>query len=205
MSKQLDTVVFDLGNVLIDWDPRHLYRQVFDDEARVEQFLQDVCTNEWIRQSDAGKPMAECLADLIEEHPHEEKYIMMFQARWHDMMREGIPGTMRLLDQLKAQGTPLYVLSNWSSETWPRAVAQFSFLDLFDGLVVSGLESVAKPDPEIYRRLESHGVVLEQAVFIDDRPDNIRAANDLGMTGILYTDPESLATRLSELEILIQD
>jgi 2-haloacid dehalogenase len=202
MNKTVDTVVFDLGNVLIDWDPRHLYRTVFETEERMEQFLQDICSPDWIRQSDAGKPMAECVAELSERHPHEADNISLFESRWHEMMREGIGGTLDLLRKLKAQGTPLFVLSNWSADTWPRAVKQFDFLDLFDGLVISGLEGVAKPDPEVYRRLEGHGVVLERAAFIDDRPENIHAANDLGMTGILYTDPESLATRLSELKLL---
>jgi 2-haloacid dehalogenase len=202
VSSSLDTVVFDLGNVLIDWDPRHLYRQVFDDADRMEEFLQDVCSPDWIRQSDAGKPMAQCIAELVDQHPHEADNIILFETRWAEMMRESIGGSLEILQKLKEQGMPLFVLSNWSADTWPRAVAQFDFLELFDGLVVSGLEGVVKPDPEIYRRLEKFDVALDRAAFIDDRSENISAANALGMTGILFTDSQALAARLSDLGLL---
>jgi 2-haloacid dehalogenase len=202
MDATPDTVVFDLGNVLIDWDPRHLYRQIFDDEERMEQFLRDICSPNWIRQSDAGKPMAQCIAELADQHPDEAEFIELFESRWPEMMRQSIGGSLQILQQLKAQGTPLFVLSNWSADTWPRAVEQFDFLDLFDGLVVSGLKGVAKPEPEIYRRLERFGVDLERAAFIDDRPENIETANTLGMTGILFTEADALAATLSELGLL---
>jgi 2-haloacid dehalogenase len=202
MTTAPDTVVFDLGNVLIDWDPRYLYRQIFDDEERVEQFLRDICSPDWIRQSDAGKPLAQCIAELTNQHPHEAEFIELFESRWPEMMRQSIGGSLQILHRLKAQGTLLFVLSNWSADTWPRAVAQFDFLDLFDGLVVSGLEGVAKPEPEIYRRLERFGVNLDRAAFIDDRAENIETANSLGMTGILFTGADALATTLSELGLL---
>ena len=204
MSKELDTVVFDLGNVLIDWDPRHLYREVFDDIDKMEKFLTEVCSPDWVRQSDAGKPMKECIAELSAKHPDQADHIAMFESHWHHMLREGISGTKKILEKLKAQGTPLYVLSNWSAETWPRAVDRFDFLQWFDGLVVSGIEGVAKPDPEVYQRLERFGVELDRSVFIDDRPENIKTANHLGMTGILFTGPEALASELSGLGLLVE-
>ena len=204
MNKPLNTVVFDLGNVLIDWDPRHLYRKVFDDTDRMEEFLRDVCSMDWIRQSDAGKPLATCIEKLSLQHPHEADNIALFETRWHEMMQESIGGTLQILENLKVQGMPLYVLSNWSAETWPRALERFDFLDLFDGLVISGIEGVAKPDPEIYRRLERFDVDLKCAAFIDDRPDNIHAANALGMTGFLFTDADTLAAQLLESGLLTQ-
>jgi 2-haloacid dehalogenase len=203
MTNRPEVVVFDLGNVLIDWDPRHLYSRIFDDSDRMERFLRDVCSPDWIRQSDAGRPLAELIAELTDRHPREAGNIALYESHWHEMLREAIDGSLQLLHRLKAQDTPLYVLSNWSAETWPRAVERFDFLELFDGMVISGLEGVAKPDPEIYRRLERFGVALEQAVFIDDRPENIKAANALGMTGILFTGPEALAAELSALDLLV--
>jgi 2-haloacid dehalogenase len=203
MTNRPEVVVFDLGNVLIDWDPRHLYSRIFEDSDRMERFLRDVCSPDWIRQSDAGRPLAELIAELTDRHPREAGNIALYESHWHEMLREAIDGSLQLLHRLKAQGTPLYVLSNWSAETWPRAVERFDFLELFDGMLISGLEGVAKPDPEIYRRLERFGIALERAVFIDDRPENIKAANALGMTGILFTGPEALAAELSALDLLV--
>ena len=204
LSERPEVVVFDLGNVLIDWDPRYLYRRVFDDSDRMEQFLRDVCSPDWIRQSDAGRPLATLIAELTERHPAEADNIALYESHWHEMLREAIDGSLQLLHRLKAQGMPLYVLSNWSAETWPRAVERFDFLELFDGMVISGLEGVAKPEPEIYQRLERFGIALERAVFIDDRLENIKAANALGMTGILFTGPEALAAELSALGLLVE-
>ena len=198
----IDHVVFDLGGVLVDWDPRYLYRQIFDTDLEVEEFLQNICTSAWIMQSDAGRPLDDCIAELVEQHPSQAAAIMAFRDRWSEMVAGPIVGTVEILRRLKDQGVPLYVLSTWSRDTWPRALEMFDFLGWFAGLVVSGLEGVAKPDAEIYHRLKHHGAVLERAVFIDDRADNIAAAEALDMTGIHYQGTDELRARLKTLNLL---
>lgn len=161
----IDHVVFDLGGVLVDWDPRYLYRRIFETEAEVETFLRDICSNSWIQQSDAGRPLDDCIAELAARHPEHDGAIRAYRDCWPEMMGGAIAETVDILSELKSREVPLFVLSNWSRDTWPRALALFEFLDWFDGLVVSGLEGVAKPEAEIYRRLEGHGVDLTRAVF----------------------------------------
>ncbi len=195
-------VVFDLGGVLVDWNPRYLYCKLFDDADDMEAFLSEVCSPEWILQSDAGRPLDDCVEELADMHPEKADLIRAYRDRWPEMLEGRLDGTVDTLAALKAKGVPLYVLSNWSRDTWPRALEAFEFLSWFDGLVVSGLEGVAKPDPEIYRRLEPLGVRLDQAVFIDDRADNIEAAEALGMTGIHFTDAAALDRRLRQLGLL---
>ena len=195
-------VVFDLGGVLIDWDPRHLYRKLFDDADEMEAFLREVCSPDWIRMSDAGRPLKECVAELAGRHPAQAALIEVFEERWEEMQAGPIQGSVDILRGLKDRGVPLFVLSNFSVDTWPYAKARFDFLDWFEALVVSGFEGVAKPETEIYRRLEGHGVALEEAVFIDDRADNIAAAEALGMTGILFTSAGDLRRQLSALALL---
>ncbi len=201
MSSSLQ-VVFDLGGVLIDWNPRYLYRKLIDDADEMEDFLAQICSPEWILQSDAGRPLSDCVEELAARHPDKASLIRAYRDRWPEMLEGWLDGTVDTLAALKAKGVPLYVLSNWSRETWPRALEAFDFLDWFDGLVVSGLEGVAKPDAEIYRRLEPLGVRLEDAVFIDDRADNIETAEALGMTGIHFTGAAALDRRLEQLGLL---
>jgi len=198
----INYVVFDLGGVLVDWDPRYLYRKIFDSEDEVEAFLRDICNSDWIIQSDAGRPLDDCIADLASEYPEHAWAIRNYRDRWQEMVGGAIEGTVEILRDLKSRDVPLYVLSNWSRDTWPFAVEQFEFLKIFDGLVVSGYEGVAKPEAKIFHRLNDHGVRLDRAVFIDDREDNIAAAEALGMTGIHFTGPDDLAMRLAELRLL---
>jgi len=198
----IDYVVFDLGGVLVDWDPRYLYRKIFDTEAEVEAFLRDIFSHDWILASDAGRPLDDCIAELVARHPDYEGPIRAYRDRWHEMVTGPINGTVEILRKLKSDGVALFVLSNWSHDTWPRALEMFEFLDWFDGLVVSGLEGVAKPEAEIFRRLEGHGVDLGRALFIDDRADNIAAAEALGMTGIHFTGAADLSESLSGLKLI---
>jgi len=195
-------VVFDLGGVLVDWNPRYLYRKMFASEAEVEAFLSDIFSHDWILASDAGRPLDDCIAELVARHPDHAAPIRAFRDRWHEMVAGPIAGSVEILRALKLRGVPLYALTNWSRETWPLALELFDFLDWFDGLVVSGLEGVAKPDAGIFYRLENHGVALDNAVFIDDRADNIAAAEALGMTGIHFTGTQALGERLAALNLL---
>jgi 2-haloacid dehalogenase len=204
ITTQRTTVVFDLGGVLIDWDPRHLYRKLFPgDEAGMERFLAEVCTSEWNLQQDAGRSWAEATALLKAEHPGQAAMIDAFHQRWPEMMAGEMAGTVAILCELKEAGTPLYALTNWSHETFPLARERFEFLSWFDGIVVSGQEKLVKPDPQIYRVLvERHGLRPEEIVYIDDNPRNAAAATALGMHGIHFTGPAALRRELTALGLL---
>src|SRR4051812_2156262 len=137
-------VVFDLGGVLLQWDPRHLYRKLFADEAAMETFLAQVCTVEWNERQDAGRTFREAVAELMPQHEDKRELIEAFGARFGEMIPGALEGTVEILRELKARGTPLYALTNWSAETYPPQRLRFAFLDLFDGVVVSGEEGVIK-------------------------------------------------------------
>jgi 2-haloacid dehalogenase len=198
------TVVFDLGGVLIDWDPRHLYRKLFPgDEAGMERFLAEVCNGEWNARQDAGRPWGEATALLKAEHPDQAHLIDAFHHRWPETMAGPIEGTLAILRELKEAGTPLYALTNWSHETFPFALERFDFMQWFQGTVVSGQEKVMKPDPRIfYILMQRHGLSPEDIVYIDDNPRNAAAASELGMHGVHFTDPAALRRELVGLGLL---
>lgn len=197
-------VVFDLGGVLIDWNPRHLYRQLAGgDEARIEWFLANVCTHEWNQRQDAGRTFAEAAALLKAEHPDHADWIDAYGARFGDMLSGPIHGTVEILRALKAKGAPLYALTNWSAETFPIALERFDFLGWFDGILVSGVEKLIKPDPAIFRLLaDRHGFKPEEAVFIDDVARNVAAAESVGFRGIHFSQPDALGAELGALGLL---
>ncbi|WP_315838251.1 HAD family phosphatase [Bradyrhizobium prioriisuperbiae] len=197
------TVVFDLGGVLIDWNPRHLYRKLFvGDDAGMERFLSEVCTNEWNLQQDAGRTFAEGAALLKAEHPEQADLIDAFHKRWPETIGGAIDGTVAILRELKEANTPLYALTNWSHETFVHA-SQFAFMSWFGGVVVSGEEKLIKPDPAIYHLLmDRYGLVAETMVYIDDNTRNAQAATDLGMHGIHFTSPDALRRELTALGLL---
>ena len=191
------TVVFDVGGVLVDWDPRHLYRKVFDDDEAMETFLAEVCPWEWHHKHDAGVPFTESIPALSNAFPEHAPLIAMWESRYLEMIPDEIPGTVDVLRELHARGTRLLVLSNMPSETWAPLTAMFEWFDLFEGAVVSGDEKVVKPDPAIYRILiDRFGIDVADTAFVDDRQENVDAASALGLTGILFTDADSLRTRL---------
>ena len=196
-------VVFDLGGVLLQWDPRHLYRKIFADEAAMERFLDEVCTVEWNERQDAGRAFADAVAELMPRHEDKRALIEAFGARFGEMIPGAIDGTVEILRELKSRNTPLYALTNWSSETFPAQRGRFAFLDLFDGIVVSGDEGVIKPDRRIFDVLLSrYAIPAHEAVFIDDNPANARAAAGLGIHGIAFESPEQLRRELRALELL---
>ncbi len=197
-------VVFDLGGVLIDWDPRYLYRSVFEgDEAAVERFLAEVTTADWNAQQDAGRPWAEAIETLAREHPHYRTQIEAFWTRWPETLGDAIQPTVEILAELRRADVRVLALTNWSGETFPLARPRYPFLDWFDGIVVSGDVRMAKPDPRIFRHLiERHELDPSSSVFIDDSEANVRAAEAAGMIGIRFTDAAALRVRLVELGLL---
>lgn len=200
------TVVFDLGGVLIDWDPRYAYRQMGGTEAEIEHFLEHVATSEWNHQFDAGRPFAEGIAERKERFPEHAAWIEAWWDRWPDMLGGAIDGTVALLRELKDAGTPLYALTNWSAETFPIARERFDFLGWFDGVVVSGEVRKAKPDADIFGHLvDDFGVVPAQAVFIDDSPANVETARRLGFHGIDFTTPAALRADLARLGLPVAE
>jgi 2-haloacid dehalogenase len=203
VSVATKAVVFDLGGVLIDWDPRHLYRKLLADEAAVEEFLATVCTPEWNAELDRGRPFAEGVAELVERHPEHAANIAAYHERWPEMVAGDIPGTVEVLAELRAAGVPLYALSNWSAETFAITRGRFEFLEWFDGLLVSGEERVTKPDPAIFRLLlDRFGLDPAATVFVDDAEANVAAARRLGIDAIRFTGPEDLRRELVARRLL---
>ena len=197
-------VVFDLGGVLIDCDPRNLYRKLFaGDDAAMEHFLATVCTPDWNERQDAGRIFAEAEAELIARHPEKAPLIRAWGARFDEMISGAIEDSVAVLGELKNRGTPLYALTNWSTETFPPQRRRFPFLAWFDGIIVSGEEGVIKPDPHIFKiLLRRYALVPEQTVFTDDNPDNAAAARALGMHGIHFRSAETLRRELAALGLL---
>ena len=179
-------VAFDLGGVLIHWDPRLLFRKLLPSEERVERFLGTVCTGEWNHRLDAGLPLAQGIAERIASFPHHEPLIRAYGERFGEMMLP-MPGSIALLHELREKGIALFALSNWNAETFERTHALFPFLDAFDGLVISGQIGVAKPDPRIFQHLlETHRLEAEDVLFVDDRAANVEAGSAAGIAGVLF-------------------
>jgi 2-haloacid dehalogenase len=192
-------VIFDVGNVLIEWNPRHLYRKLFDDdEMAMERFLSEICTAEWNSAQDAGRPFARAVADLCAQHPQHGPLIAAYHERWEEMVPAAHDATIALVRELKDRGWPLYALTNFSTETFPLVVRRFDVFQLFDGIVVSGELGIIKPDPAIFRHLlERFALPAEACLFIDDAPANVDAARSLGMHAILYTGGLALRGQLA--------
>ena len=196
-------VVFDLGGVLIDWDPRYLYRKLLDDEAAVEEFLATVCTPEWNAEQDRGRPFAEGVAELVERHPVHAAAITAYHERWPEMLGGAVGGTVEVLAELRAAGVPVYALTNWSAETFGIARERFEFLEWFDGVLVSGEERMIKPDPAIFRLLlDRFGLDPGATFYIDDSPANVAAADRIGFDAVRFTSPAQLRRDLEARGLL---
>jgi 2-haloacid dehalogenase len=196
-------VVFDLGGVLIDWNPRYLYRTLFDDEAEMEAFLAEVTTQEWNAQQDAGRPWSEAVEALVAQHPDRRELIEAYWHRWPETLGGPIQGTVDILGELRARGVRTYALSNWSAETFPLARPRFPFLEWFDGILISGEAKLAKPDPRIFAHLlERFGLEPGSTVFIDDSTANVRAAEAAGLIAMRFENPEQLHGELSALGLV---
>jgi 2-haloacid dehalogenase len=196
-------VVFDIGGVLVDWNPRHLYRKLLPDEPAVERFLAEVCTAEWNAEQDRGRPWAEAVAALTARFPAHAALIASYDERWSEMVAGALDGTVAVLRELRDAGVPLYALTNFSTDKFALTRARFGFLDWFDGVVVSGAERLVKPDPRIYRLLlDRYDLPAESTVYVDDLPANVAAARALGMTGLHFTGAGRLRADLAALDLL---
>ncbi len=193
----LNTVVFDLGGVLIDWNPRRLYDTLITDEAAREHFLTEVCPPSWNVAQDGGRPWEEAIAEAIARHPDKAEWIRAYRARWRDMLGGVIEDTLVILERLKADGVRLLALTNWSADTFVEARQIFPLLQHFEGIVVSGEEKLLKPHREIFELLASrHQVVPAEAVFIDDSAANCAGARSVGFDAIHYRSSAQLADEL---------
>jgi 2-haloacid dehalogenase len=194
-------VVFDLGGVLIDWDPRYLFRALFTgDDAAMERFLADVCSPAWNARQDEGRPFAEAVASLALEHPEQRELIEAYWRRWPETLGDAIEPTVAILAELRQAGLPTYALSNWSAETFPLARPRYPFLEWFEAIVISGEVRAAKPDERIFRHLlERHDLVPEKTVFIDDSAANVRAAAALGLIAVQFEGAAALRRELAAL------
>jgi len=204
MMNSKQAVVFDLGGVLIDWNPRHLYRKMFGgDEEAMERFLSEVCSPEWNARQDEGRPFAEATEELIARYPEQAEFIRAFFDRWPEMVGGAIERTVEILDELKRAGYKIYALSNWSAETFPHARRRFQFFDRFDFTVISGEIGLVKPNREIFDfLLKKTGKRAEECVFIDDSQANAAAARELGFDAIHFRSPRQLRDELMKRGIL---
>lgn len=197
------SIVFDIGNVLIHWDPRALYRKIFATEAEVEWFLTEVCPPEWNLEQDRGRTFAEAIAEASARHPAHADAIAAYHHRWHETITHVIDGTVEILEELDARGVPLYAITNWNQEKFRETRERFGFLDRFRDIVVSGEERLVKPDPEIYHRLlERNGLVAAECLFIDDSPRNVAGAEAVGMRAHHFRSPAALRRHLSDIGLL---
>jgi 2-haloacid dehalogenase len=200
---RITTVTFDLGGVLIDWDPRYLYRTLFDDEAEMETFLAEVTTPAWNAEQDAGRPWVDAVDALAAEFPEHRPLIEAYRRRWPETLGDAIQGTVDVLAELRDAGVRLLALSNWSAETFPVALERYPFLGWFEGIVISGEVGAAKPDERIFQVLiERHAVEPAETVFVDDTVANVEAAEELGFVGLRFHDPDRLRTDLARLGVL---
>lgn len=197
-------VVFDLGGVLLDWNPRHLYHRLFGcDIAGMERFLTEVCNPAWNAKQDAGRPWDEAIAEATAAHPEDAALIRAYREQWEEMLGEPFADSVAVLDELRRTGIRLYGLTNWSQDTFPYGLARYPFLQWFDDIVVSGREGVIKPDPAIFRLLLSRfHLAASDCVFIDDTPKNVEAATQLGFHAIHFCNASRLRGNLSSLGLL---
>ncbi|MBE9490214.1 MAG: HAD family phosphatase [Bacteroidetes bacterium] len=200
----IDTIIFDLGGVLIDWNPEYVYLEVFNgDRQKMQWFFDNICTNDWNENQDAGYPMAKATKERIALFPEYEDLIRMFYDRWVDMLGDEITETVEILDKLKRSNKyKIVALTNWSHETFPIALARFEFLHWFEGIVVSGEEQTRKPFTDIYNiTLERYKINSINSVFIDDNLRNVNAAKELGINGIHFKNPKLLINQLKSFNI----
>lgn len=205
MSGKIDTVIFDLGGVLIDWNPEYLYRKIFTgNDKKMKWFLENICTPDWNMEQDAGRSFESACNILIEEHPKYQSEIKAFFDRWEEMILGEIEGTVLILNELKRLNkVKLYALTNWSAETFPIAKRKYSCLNQFEDIIVSGLEKTRKPFKKIYEiTLERFNLKPENCLFIDDSLDNITKANDMNFNTIHFISPAQLKKEIELLGLL---
>jgi 2-haloacid dehalogenase len=200
---KIKNIVFDFGGVLVDWNPRYLFKNIFNDDEKMEYFLENICTDSWNVQQDAGRTLAEGTKLLQAEFPEHTEMIQKFYDGWEVMLKDEISENSKLLSQFDRDKFRLFGLTNWSGETFPIALERFPFFSEFEGIVVSGDEKMIKPNKEIYLLLlDRYNLKAEDSIFIDDNYNNIVAANALGFETIHLTESINLEGRLQELGLL---
>jgi 2-haloacid dehalogenase len=200
---RIEAVVFDLGGVLLNWDPRHLYRKLFTDETQMDYFLKEICNPAWHDAHDRGVPTASSCADLATRHPEWAEQIRAWGERSEEMVAGSYQPSVDVLHDLKLTGLPCYALTNMEAETYPLRVQRFEFLQWFDGTVVSGNEGIAKPDPEIFiRMLARYDFVAASTLMIDDKLENLAVAKQLGMVTHHFHSAQQLRDCLASLLLL---
>jgi 2-haloacid dehalogenase len=200
---KMDTVIFDLGNVLVKWDPANLYKKIFTRPEEQDYFLRNICSMEWHTLQDGGRSPQEGTAERVKQFPGHEAAIRAFYDRWEEMFDGAIEGSVAILKEVKEAGYKVYALSNWNADLFQRTVNDFPFLEWLDGKIISSEEKMKKPDENIYQLLfKRFSINPASAIFIDDNADNIATAKRLGLHGILFTSPEALRIELQTLKIL---
>jgi len=204
MNNEIDAIIFDLGGVLIDWNPSYVFDQMFDDGEKKKHFFENICTPDWNEKQDAGRSLKEATEELVQKHPEWKEYIEAYYGRWKEMLGGPIHDTVEIFKQLKKTGKyKIYALTNWSAETFPVALELYEFLHWFDGRVVSGEEKMRKPFPEFYQLiLDRFQLTPQETLFIDDNLRNAEAAKNLGIKTIRFQSPLQLKNELIELGIL---
>ena len=196
----IDNIIFDLGGVLIDWNPEHPYKKIIPDADKRKFFLENICTQEWNECQDEGRSLADGTKILVAKHPVYKSEIEAFYGRWDEMLGGPIQDTVNILVSLSQEKRyPLYALTNWSHETFPIARKKFDFLNLFNDIVVSGVEKMKKPSHRFYQLLlDKHQLAPDKTLFIDDNLRNIEAAREVGLQAVHYSGPGYLEELLKK-------
>ena len=200
----INTIIWDLGGVLIDWNPRYLFNEsYFETEEKREYFFKHICSNDWNEEQDAGRSIVEATQELVKKFPEWEKAIRDYYGRWTEMLKGPITESVDIFRRLKELGNyKMYALTNWQANLFDIALVRYDFLHWFDGRVVSGEEKTRKPFPEFYQRLlDRYRVDPSKALFIDDNLRNVRAAEELGIPSIHFTSSLALQTKLAEFSV----
>ncbi len=202
--QKIKAIIFDLGGVLIDWNPAYIFDKLIEDEEKRKHFFEKICTQDWNEEQDAGRSIKQATEELVAKHPEWKEAIEAFYGRWTEMLGGPIIETVEILRQLKQSGHfKLYALTNWSAETFPIALELYDFLHWFDGRVVSGEEKMRKPNPLFYQiLLDRYKLKAEETLFIDDSPRNVNTAEELGIRSILFRSPQLLKEDLIKSGIL---
>ncbi len=204
MQTKIKTIIFDLGGVLIDWNPRYVYRQIFDSEEKIDWFFENICTHDWNEKQDAGRSLAEATGELVAKYPEYENEVKAYYGRWEEMLGGPIDATVDIFRKLRDGGKyKMYALTNWSAETFPVALERYDFLRWFDGIVMSGEEKTRKPFADIYHTLLNRFKVdASEALFIDDSLRNVKGAEEVGINTIHFQSSEQLLNDLREMDIV---
>ncbi len=199
MAAASPTVVFDVGNVLLRWDPRLVYRELIPEPERLDWFMQNVCTAAWNIEQDRGRSWADAVALLVSQHPEWEREIRAYDERWHESIPGIVEDSVAVLTELKGRGDKVYAITNFSREKWAECLIRFPFLQSFDGVIVSAHERLIKPDPAIFELLmQRYDLAAGDCIFVDDSARNVAAAGALGMQTVHFIEPIDLRSALRE-------